>query len=221
MEHRKDGIVNLEGAEIAFRFDAGDGAAVASARVFIYLHGFNSSPASFKARLLRARLAALGREREFAAPHLPNRPAQAIAAIERALDGRAPGEVTLVGSSLGGHYATWMAERHGMRAVLINPAIAPAKLLRAVLGPQRNLYTGETYELTAAHLTELEALDIDRITRPERYLLIVAMGDELLDSRLALEKYRRAIQVVHPGGDHGFADFARYLDAVIDFGGCA
>jgi predicted esterase YcpF (UPF0227 family) len=187
--------------------------------VFIYLHGFNSSPASFKARLLRERLAALGRAADFTAPHLPHQPMQAIAAIEGVLAACVLDDVTLVGSSLGGHYATWIAERHGVRAALINPAIAPHRLLALALGPQRNLYSGETYELTQAHLDELRALEIERITRPERYLLIVAMGDEVLDSRVALGKYRHAIQIVHAGGDHGFSEFERYVDAVIDFGG--
>ena len=187
--------------------------------MFMYLHGFNSSPESFKARLVRERLVAAGRAAEFSAPHLPHEPMQAVAAIEACLR-RASDDVTLIGSSLGGHYATWIAERHGVRAALINPAIAPHRLLAAALGPQKNLYTGETYELTAKHLDELRALEIERITRPERYLLIVAMGDEVLDIRVALEKYRHAIQIVHPGGDHGFAEFERYIDAVIDFGGC-
>lgn len=187
--------------------------------MFVYLHGFNSSPASFKARLVRERLAALGRAGEFLAPHLPHRPAQAVATIERMLSGLAPEQVTLIGSSLGGHYATWIAERHGARAALINPAIEPHVLLARALGPQKNLYTGEAYELVQAHLDELRAIDCARITRPERYLLIVAMGDEVLDSRVALEKYRHARTIVHPGGDHGFAEFERYVDAVIDFGG--
>lgn len=187
--------------------------------MFIYLHGFNSSPASFKARLVRERLAVLGRASEFMAPHLPHRPSEAIETIERALAGLALDQVTLIGSSLGGHYATWIAERHGMRAALVNPAIEPHALLAQALGPQRNLYTGEAYELTRAHLDELRALDVGRITRPERYLLIVALGDEVLDSRVAIDKYRHAVQIVHPGGDHGFAQFERYVDAVIDFGG--
>ena len=186
--------------------------------MFIYLHGFNSSPASFKARLLAQRLRVLGRGDEFVAPRLPHRPAQAIATIERELAGCAPDSVTLIGSSLGGHYATWIAERYDVRAALVNPALAPHTLLATVLGPQTNLYTGEHYELTATHIEELRALDIQAITRPERYLLIVAMGDEVLDSRIALQKYSDSVQIVHRGGDHGFAEFAQYLDAVIDFG---
>ena len=188
--------------------------------MFIYLHGFNSSPASFKAQLLKKRLAALGRADEVEAPHLPHRPREAAAAIERTLAAHAPDAVTVIGSSLGGHYATWVAERYGTRAVLVNPAIEPHRLLAAALGPQKNLYTGEAYELTQTHLDELRALDVARITRPERYLLVVATGDEVLDPRVALEKYRRATQIVHTGGDHGFHEFERYVDAVIDFGAC-
>jgi uncharacterized protein len=186
--------------------------------MFVYLHGFNSAPQSFKARLLRARLSALGREAEFVAPALSHWPSEAIAAVEAVLADVDAGEVTLVGSSLGGHYATWLAELYDLRAVLVNPAIRPHELLADYLGPQSNLYTGATYELTQTHLQQLHALHVDEISHAERYLLIVALGDEVLDSRIALDKYRDALRIVHPGGDHGFAEFARYIDAVIEFG---
>ena len=186
--------------------------------MFIYLHGFNSSPASFKARLLHERLAASGRAGDFAAPELSPHPREAIAAIEALLRGRDPDRITLVGSSLGGHYATWVAERHGTRAVLVNPAIRPHDLLGGHLGPQTNLYTGARYELTRSHLDLLRDLHVETITRPERYLLVVAMGDEVLDTRIAIGRFRGAWQIVHPGGDHGFGEFREYLDAVIDFG---
>jgi len=186
--------------------------------VFVYLHGFNSSPASFKARLINDRLAALGRTVQFAAPALSHRPREAIATVERLLERWDHASVTLIGSSLGGHYGTWLAERHGYRAVLVNPAIRPHELLADHLGPQTNLYTGETYELTREHIDQLAALHVETVTQPDRYLLIVAMGDEVLDSRIALAKYDGAPCIVHPGGDHGFAEFANYLDAVIAFG---
>ncbi len=186
--------------------------------MFIYLHGFNSSPASFKARLLHEYLSARGRASEFAAPELSSRPREAIATIETLLRHRDPTRITLIGSSLGGHYATWLAERHGSRAVLVNPAIRPHDLLAAHLGPQTNLYTGARYELTQVHVDELHELHIDSITRPERYLLIVATGDEVLDSNVAIAKYRDARHIVHAGGDHGFGQFQDYLDAVIAFG---
>jgi predicted esterase YcpF (UPF0227 family) len=186
--------------------------------MFIYMHGFNSSPASFKARALAQRLAARGLPGRFAAPALSHWPPAAIATVEALVAAHAGAPLTLVGSSLGGHYATWLAERHGLRAVLVNPAIRPAELLVAALGPQTNLYSGERYVLTEQHLHELRALDVAAISRPERYLLVVASADELLDTRVALERFRAARAIVHEGGDHGFADFTRYLDAVIDFG---
>jgi len=189
--------------------------------MFVYLHGFNSSPASFKARILRERLAALGRAAEFLAPALPIDPDAALAAVEPLLAGQDADRITLVGSSLGGHYATWLAERHGVRAVLVNPAIRPHALLAGHLGPQTNLHTGERYELTPRHLERLRALDVQAITRPERYLLVIAMGDEVLDSRIALAKFAQAPRIVDPGGDHGFGEFGRYADAVIAFGDSA
>src|SRR5512145_1004181 len=109
--------------------------------MLIYIHGFNSSPASAKAQVLKARLASLGRGAELAAPALPPSPVQAAALLDAlALQHRG---AALVGSSLGGYYATWLAEKHGMRAVLLNPAVRPYELLGAYLGVQQNLYTGE------------------------------------------------------------------------------
>jgi predicted esterase YcpF (UPF0227 family) len=186
--------------------------------MFVYLHGFNSSPASFKARALAQRLAARGLPDLFAAPALSDWPPAAIATIEALIAAHARGKLVLVGSSLGGHYATWLAERHGLRAVLVNPAIRPAELLAGALGAQTNLYSGARYVLTEQHLDELRSLEVAAITRPERYLLVVASADEVLDTRVALERFRGARVIVHEGGDHGFADFTRYLDAVIDFG---
>jgi predicted esterase YcpF (UPF0227 family) len=187
--------------------------------LLIYLHGFNSSPQSTKARQLQARLESMGRGGDYACPPLPDRPAQAIALLEREMS-KAPGSsITLVGSSLGGYYATWLAETHGVRAVLVNPAITPHLGLRAYLGPQRNLYTGAPYELTEQHLTELQALWVERPTRPERYYLMVTTGDEVLDYHEAVEKYVGAKQLVVQGSDHGFAEFEQYLDSVLEFAG--
>jgi len=133
--------------------------------MLIYIHGFNSSPQSTKARQLEARLKSLGKGSAFCCPALPHRPAQAIALLEREMSKAPARSITLVGSSLGGYYATWLAETHGVRAVLVNPAITPHEGLRAYLGPQRNLYTGEPYELTEQHLAELKALSVERPTR--------------------------------------------------------
>jgi uncharacterized protein len=184
--------------------------------VLIYVHGFNSSAQSFKARLLRDRMAVLGRGNAFHCPDLPHRPQAAVALLD-SLVAAHPG-ACLVGSSLGGFYATWLAERHRLCAVLVNPAVRPYELLQGYLGTQTNLYSGARYELTEAHLNELRALDVEAVT-PERYLLIVATGDEVLDHRAALAKYRGARQIVIAGGDHGLSDFADHLDGVLAFCG--
>lgn len=186
--------------------------------MYLYVHGFNSSPASIKARQLKARLEARGRGAEFACPALSHRPSEAMRQLETLLQGHAPESVTLVGSSLGGFYATWLAERHGCRAVLVNPAIDPHIGLEAYLGLQHNLYTGESYELTREHLEQLSAFHVEAPTRPWRYFLLVTTGDEVLDYRLAVEKYAGARQLVIQGSDHGFAEFEQHLDAVLAFG---
>jgi predicted esterase YcpF (UPF0227 family) len=184
--------------------------------MLIYIHGFNSSPASSKAQLLKARLEALGRGAEFVAPALPHSPAQAAVLLD-ALMVRHPG-AALVGSSLGGYYATRLAEKHGLKAVLLNPVVRPYELLRGEVGVQRNFHTDEEYEFTPGHLAELAALEVERIT-PGRYLLIAAKGDEVLDYRHAVERYRGCQQLVIEGSDHGLSEFANYVDAVIEFCG--
>jgi hypothetical protein len=189
--------------------------------MLIYIHGFNSSPQSTKARQLQARLDALGRGAQFSCPPLPHRPAHAIAILQREMS-RAPGSaVALVGSSLGGYYASWLAEAHGVRAVLVNPAVTPHEGLRPYLGSQRNLHTGEPYELTEQHLAEMQSLWVARPTRLERYYLMVATGDEVLDYRQAVRKYAGARQLIVDGSDHGFAEFERHLDSVLEFVGIA
>lgn len=184
--------------------------------MLIYIHGFNSAPNSFKARLAGERMRALARETDYLVPALPHHPAGAIALLQRLIE-QHPG-AALIGSSLGGFYATWLAERYALRAVLVNPAVRPYELLHDYLGPQKNLYTGAEYELTPRHIEELRSLDVERIT-PERYFLLTCTGDETLDYRLGVEKYRGARQCVIQGGDHGFSDFADYLDGVLAFCG--
>ncbi len=125
-------------------------------------------------------------------------------------------KITLVGSSLGGFYATWLAEKHDVRAVLINPAIDPHVGLRAYLGPQQAFHGGERYELTEEHLRKWKELFVIKV-RPERYLLLVETGDEVLDYRAAVRKYRGAKQVVVQGGDHSLASFPVQMPLLLEF----
>lgn len=184
--------------------------------LIVYVHGFNSSARSFKARLIGSRMTELGCAADFCCPDLDHRPAHAIAQLEAVL-AKSPNAV-LVGSSLGGFYATHLAEKHGLRAVLVNPAVRPYDLLRGFVGPQQNLYTGAEYAFTEQHLAELHALEVPRIS-PQRYLLLVTTGDEVLDYRQATARYAGCDQLVIPDGDHGFGNFGDYLDRVLGFCG--
>ena len=183
----------------------------------LYLHGFRSSPASWKVRLLSEHMAAAGLGRHFSCPALSHIPNVAIAQAET-LIAAADGPLTLVGSSLGGYYATWLAEKHDLRAVLINPAVLAPLSLTEHLGTQTNLYSGETFEFTATHIDELRALEVPRIM-PERYLLLVESGDEVLDHRQALTRYAGCRQIVVDGGDHSFTRFPDFLPQILEFGG--
>ncbi|MGH8735843.1 MAG: YqiA/YcfP family alpha/beta fold hydrolase [Burkholderiales bacterium] len=185
--------------------------------MIIYLHGFNSSPASRKARAMDTYMRARGLEHLFACPALPPGPRDAVRAIEAEL-ARHASQPTFVGSSLGGFYATHFAERLGARAVLINPAITPYVGLEAYLGTQMNLYTGETYQLTSADLEGWRALAVEQ-PDPERYLLLLETGDEVLDWRDATRKYEGARTAIRDGGDHTLQSFAEHLPRILNFAG--
>ena len=185
--------------------------------MILYLHGFNSAPASQKARRLRADLEARGLGHWFTCPALPHRPADAAALIESEID-RCGGRPTLVGSSLGGFYATHFAERFDLRAVLINPAVRPHLGLASLLGRQQNLYTGASYELTHADLDGWRALALEQVD-PERYLLLLETGDEVLDWREAARKYEGARTVIRDGGNHSLQGFAEQIPRILAFSG--
>jgi len=186
--------------------------------VIIYLHGFNSSPRSGKAQQLKRYLDERGKAGEFVCPQLSHRPDLAVAAVEAEISRQPEKKITLVGSSLGGFYATWLAEKHGLRAVLINPAVDPHVGLRAYLGPQQAFHGGESYELTEEHLQQWKEFFVTRV-HPERYLLLVETGDEVLDYRAAVRKYKGAKQVVVQGGDHSLASFPEQIPLIMEFAG--
>jgi len=189
--------------------------------MIIYLHGFRSAPASIKAQALARHMAAKGLAHEFWCEQLPVSPRDAIALVEaqiaRCRRERPDVAPTLAGSSLGGFYATWLAERHGLAAVLVNPAVVAPLALESYIGPQTNLYTGERFDFTPQYIADLRALEVPAITRPERYWLLAETGDEVLDYRDAVAKYAGARQTVLEGGDHGFSRWNDYLDDVLAF----
>lgn len=185
--------------------------------MLIYIHGFNSSAQSGKARELAAWLAARGLAEAWACPDLPDRPAQAIALLED-LIARSRGPAKLIGSSLGGYYAAHLADRLGLRAVYINPCVGcHAKLADEVGRPQKNWHTGAEYTFTAAHAEELAALRVERLRQPENHLLMVETGDAVLDYREAVAYFAGARQIVLEGGDHGFSRFTDYIPTILEF----
>lgn len=186
--------------------------------MIIYLHGFNSSPGSHKAQMLKRHMEERDLGRLYCCPALPHEPRRAIAMIEAQMAKRPGASITLVGSSLGGFYSTYLAERHDLRAVLINPAVWPQEDLRAYLGLQRNLHTQQSYELTEEHLRRWEELYMPTILA-QRYLLLVETGDEVLDYRAAVAKYQGARQIVIEGGDHSLQSFPEHIPLILEFAG--
>lgn len=188
--------------------------------MLIYLHGFNSSPGSRKAEVLKRAMEERDLGHQYGCPALPHLPKRAIALVETEIAKHARESITLIGSSLGGFYATYLAERHDLRAILINPAVYPHEDLRAYLGVQRDLYTQRRYELTEEHLRQWEKLYLPTV-RPQRYVLLVETGDEVLDYRQAVEKYEGARQIVVEGGDHSLKSFSRHIPLILEFAGLA
>lgn len=188
------------------------------ARLIVYLHGFRSSPQSRKAQLLRAHLQQRGLADQYVCPALPASPRAASKLALDAARAKPPDRVALIGSSLGGYYATWVAEKLGCRAVLLNPAIDPARDLQAHIGRQPVFFSDDEIDFRPEYIDELRQLDA-RITQPERYFLIAATGDAVIDYRTMVAKYQGARQTVIEGGDHELSDFAQHVDEVLSFCG--
>jgi predicted esterase YcpF (UPF0227 family) len=182
----------------------------------LYLHGFLSGPASRKAQDLHAAMRQRGVGDAFVCPQLPVSPKAAIALAESLL---VPG-TTVVGSSLGGYYATWLCEQHPdlvRGAVLVNPAVLAHVSLERYLGPQKNLYTGEAFDFTQEHIAEMRSLEVAQPTRTDAYWLLAEEGDEILDYRQAVATYPHSKQTVLPGGNHTFSRWHEYLGDVIAY----
>ncbi len=175
--------------------------------MILWIHGFASCGLSHKSLLLREHFGA-GR---VLAPDLPPEPEAALALLEDLIR-RHPVRV-LAGASLGGYFATWLQGRHGLPAVLINPAVVPYLLLEDYLGSHRDCH-GTPFEVTRETLDALHRLHRPRLPQRERYLVLLATGDEILDWRQAAQYYAGKDLIVHRGGDHRFQDLAPYLPRI-------
>ncbi|GGC82383.1 YqiA/YcfP family alpha/beta fold hydrolase [Undibacterium terreum] len=187
--------------------------------MILYLHGFRSSPQSFKARLIAEYMQAQGRGDEYLCPQLSASPLLAIRQAEQLLDACADvaRDVTLIGSSLGGYYATWLAEKYACKAALLNPAVRPPRDLEKYVGVTTAYHSDEVFEFKQEYVAELQAYEVAAITQPQRYFLLAATGDEVLDWREMTAHYPGARQHVIEGSDHGISDFSHYLEQVVAF----
>lgn len=185
--------------------------------MILYLHGFRSSPKSFKARVVQKALEDAGRARELICPQLPASPKEAMELALLLAERHAPDNLSIIGSSLGGFYATWLAERLGVRAVLLNPSVNPLENLQHHVGVTTAWHSDQPFEFRREYIDELAALRVERITRPERYFLLAATGDEVLDYRDMVAHYAGAKQHVIEGSDHAIPEFPQYVDEVLAF----
>ena len=185
----------------------------------LYIHGFNSAPESKKASQLTSVMQQMGLGEQLRVPALHHHPRQAIAQLEAAIGEL--GSPLLVGSSLGGYYATWLAERHGLKALLVNPAVSPHRMFDGYLGTQTNLYSGETWELTHDHVNALAELEVPAPRDPQRIQVWLQTADGTLDYRYAETYYAACALRIQAGGDHSYQGFARQLPALLSFAGVA
>lgn len=187
--------------------------------MILYLHGFRSGPQSQKVRSLATRMEALGLGDQLWCGQLSPVPFDAIAQAEAQI-ATCKTPPTVVGSSLGGFYATWLAQRHGLRAVLINPFVPHEAFDQSLfIGEHEMIYSGERFRFTEAHAMQIAALEVPRIARPENFWLLAEEADEVLDCRVAVTRYADCRQTVLAGGDHSFTRWDDYLDAVIAYAG--
>jgi hypothetical protein len=184
----------------------------------LYLHGFRSSPQSFKARLLHGWLQEHAPAVTWCCPQLPPSPGEAWQLMLASIRGWPIHSMAVLGSSLGGFYATAVAEHAGCKAVVLNPAVQPARDLVRYVGEQTAYHDPETrFEFKAEYIDQLRALTPARLAHPDRYAAVIAKGDELLDWHEMIARYVGAHVRLLEGSDHALSDFEQHLDFVLEF----
>jgi predicted esterase YcpF (UPF0227 family) len=184
----------------------------------LYLHGFRSSPRSFKAQRMAAAVASRHPAVQWWCPQLPPSPQAAMSLLREGTRDWPREHMAVVGSSLGGFYATCVAEDTGCRAVLLNPAVDPARDLRKYIGEQTSWHDpAEHFYFAPAYVDELRALARGPVAHPERYFAVIAKGDEVLDWREMTGRYPGVRTRLLEGSDHAISEFDEHLDEVLEF----
>jgi len=183
----------------------------------LYLHGFRSSPQSAKARRMAAWMQAHRPDVHWWCPQLPPSPREAVAMLAGGMADWPAASIGVIGSSLGGFYATAVAERTGCRAVLLNPAINPARDLTRYIGEITAWHSDERYFFRAEFIAELRALSPKVLTHLDRYFAVIAKGDEVLSWVEMSERYRGCRIKLLEGSDHALSDFDDHLGEVVAF----
>ena len=184
----------------------------------LYLHGFRSSPQSAKARQMAAHVAQHHPQVRFWCPQLPPSPQAAMALVAQGVAAWPGSAMAVIGSSLGGFYASWVAQHKGCPSVLLNPAVHPARDLERYIGEQTVWHDpSEHFYFRPEYLDELRALDTSGHAPAAPELAIIAQGDEVLDWREMAARYPQARQLVQEGGEHALLNFADYLPTITDF----
>jgi len=185
----------------------------------LYLHGFRSSPRSTKASQMARRVASQHPNLHWWCPQLPPSPREAIALVMGGIAGWPRSSMAVVGSSLGGFYATYVTATTYCRAVLLNPAVDPARDLVRHIGDQTLWHDpAEHFHFRPEYIAELRALEVGPLDRPEQVFAIIAKGDEVLDWRDMSDRYPGSRLKILEGGDHALSDFeTQHLDEVLAF----
>ncbi len=183
----------------------------------LYLHGFLSSPQSKKAQQTLDYCQSLGIGDQLLIPEMLDGPAETIRQLKKTMAGLPLSRLGVIGSSLGGYYATWLSEEFNLPAVLINPAVRPFELWEDHLGEHRNYYSDHIHVVTRDHIDELKALNRDPLCYPEQFMVMLQEGDEVLDYREAAEKFADSTLVIHENGDHSYQEYGAELPVVIEF----
>lgn len=182
--------------------------------MIIYIHGFGSNGLASKANMLRQYCAK--QQIPFLAPSLSTIPTLAISTLQELIEQWLPhGEVKLIGSSLGGFYAMYLAHKYNLPVVLVNPSMTPGSTLLKKIGECPSFYDLSSYHWTAEHVHSLENYKTSFIG--QNCLLLVQTGDDVLDYNVAVEKLPDAQHIIEQGGDHGFAGFERVIAQVVNF----